>query len=149
LAIKYHPDKGGDPKKFQEIHDAYERIIEGKSSKSSKQTILESYLNIDMRRFFENYRFAKKHVQEKVDKDIEPLLGAVRAKAVGLFVRGVLEALIGGLITLASYNSASSKGGYYTIFYGLIIVGAWNALKGLYYMINPKSLIKKIGGQGE
>ena len=26
LAMKYHPDKGGDPKKFQEINNAYEEL---------------------------------------------------------------------------------------------------------------------------
>ena len=31
LALKYHPDRGGDPKKFQEIATAYEEIEKYKS----------------------------------------------------------------------------------------------------------------------
>lgn len=29
LAKQYHPDAGGDPEKFKEIQNAYEKIIEG------------------------------------------------------------------------------------------------------------------------
>ncbi len=29
LAMKYHPDKGGDPEKFKEIQNAYDRITKG------------------------------------------------------------------------------------------------------------------------
>lgn len=32
LAMKYHPDKGGDPKKFQEINNAYEELTSEKKS---------------------------------------------------------------------------------------------------------------------
>lgn len=32
LAMKYHPDKGGDPKKFQEINNAYEELTTEKKS---------------------------------------------------------------------------------------------------------------------
>tara|TARA_Y100000389_G_scaffold181569_1_gene197341 strand:- start:11688 stop:12665 length:978 start_codon:yes stop_codon:yes gene_type:complete len=32
LAMKYHPDKGGDPKKFQEINNAYEELTSEKKT---------------------------------------------------------------------------------------------------------------------
>ena len=32
LAMKYHPDKGGDPKKFQEINNAYEELTSEKKN---------------------------------------------------------------------------------------------------------------------
>lgn len=141
LAIKYHPDKGGDPEKFAKIHDAYERIIDGTATKSGSKTPTESFLAMDMSHFFANY---DELVKKKEDEALEPLYGQVRLKASGLIFRGIVEALIGGALTAASYNAAStSSSGTYTIFSGLIIVGIWNFFKGIYYYSNPKALIEK------
>lgn len=142
MAIKYHPDKGGDPKKFQKIHDAYERIINGSSSKGSKQSISESFGCMDMRQFFKKFDELEGQMKAKLDAELEPILSQIRSKAAGLVVRGIIEAMIGVVITAASYNAAS-PGGTYTIFGGLIVFGIWNFFKGLYYLANPKALLKK------
>ena len=141
MAVKYHPDKGGDPKKFQKIHDAYERILDG-TSKTSKQTISESFGCMDMRYFFKNFDNLEEQMKAELDAELKPVLDQVRAKASGLVIRGIIEALIGGGLTAASYNAAS-PGGTYTIFGGLLIVGVWNFFKGLYYLANPKALLEK------
>ena len=144
MAIKYHPDKGGDPKKFQKIHDAYERILNG-TSKASRQEIIESYDNMDMRHFFSSLGDIQKQAKQNQKTELKPLLNEIRAKACGLIIRGIVEALIGGGLTAASYNGArSSGGGMYIIFCGLIIVGIKNIFKGLYYLSNPKALLKKV-----
>ena len=142
MAVKYHPDKGGDPKKFQKIHDAYERITNG-SSKSSKQSLSASFGNMDMRCFFKNFDDMQARMKAEFDAELEPVLEQIRSKASGILGRGILEAIIGGILTAASYNS-SSPGGTFTIFSGLIIIGIWNFFKGLYYLVNPKALLKKI-----
>lgn len=142
MAIKHHPDKGGDPKKFQKIHDAYERITNGSSSKGSKQSISESFGCMDMRQFFKKFDELEVKMKAELDTELEPILSQIRSKATGLVVRGIIEVIIGGAITAASYNAAS-PGGTYTIFGGLIVFGAWNFFKGLYYLANPKALLKK------
>lgn len=142
MAIKYHPDKGGNPKKFQKIHDAYERILDG-TSKTSKQTIAQSFNSMDMRHFFKNYANLEKQMEEELNIELRPVLDQIRAKASGLIIRGIIEALIGGGLTAASYNSAaSSGGGIYTIFGGLLMIGLWNFIKGIYYLCNPKALLE-------
>lgn len=143
MAIKYHPDKGGDPKKFQKIHDAYERLLSG-SSKASRQTVNKSFNSVDMRYFFSHLDEMQDRMKAELDAELEPVLQQIREKATGLIIRGILEAIVGGVLTAASYGSASSRGGgVYTIFYGLIIFGIWNALKGIYYACNPKAALKK------
>lgn len=142
LAVKYHPDRGGDPKKFQKIHDAYERIMDGTASKPSRQKLAEEYSNMDMRCFFENYDELKRQLKKETDDEMKPILNQIRAKAFLLIVRGIVEIAIGGGLTMASYN-ATSAGGRYFIFYGLIIYGGWNICKGLFYLVWPKALLRK------
>ena len=141
LAIKYHPDQGGDSKRFQKIHDAYERIANGTSTKTSQQ-ILESYGSMDMRCFFKNFESLKNEMKEEFNESIKPILNEVRAKAGRLIGIGILMTIIGSALTAGSYNAAS-PGGKYTVFGGLIIFGIWNILKGLYYLINPKAALEK------
>ena len=143
LAIKYHPDKGGDQKKFEEIHRSYERIMNGVASKSGTQKVQESFNNIDMRNFFDSYDELQEEIRQETEAAMQPFYNEVRSKAAGLIVMGIIEFLLGAGITAASYNSAS-PGGTYTIFGGLIFVGIYNFFRGLYYLANPKALLKKI-----
>lgn len=143
MAVKYHPDKGGDPKKFQKIHDAYERIMNGKAPKTAKQKLAESFDCVDMRYFFKNFKNITNQMKSEMNVNLQPVLDQIRAKATGLIIRGIIEALIGGGLTAASYNAAS-PGSRFTIFSGLIIVGIWNFFKGFYYLVNPKALLKNL-----
>lgn len=142
MAIKYHPDKGGDAEKFQKIHDAYENIKKN-GMKGKKQTVIESYNNMDMRRFFKNYDEIEAEMIEEREAALKPVLDEIRSKAITLVLRGIIEFLIGVGLTIASYNGKSPNGTY-IIFTGLIIVGGWNFIKGLYYIFNPKAILNKV-----
>jgi hypothetical protein len=54
----------------------------------------------------------------------------IKAGAIRLIWVGLGLAALGGGITAATY-SAARPGGSYMIFWGLIVVGVWNALRGL------------------
>lgn len=55
LAKKYHPDRGGDSKKFAQLNEAYERIKFGKPQKSSPK-LLHNYKCVDLRYVFKQQR---------------------------------------------------------------------------------------------
>ena len=55
LAKKYHPDRGGDSKKFAQLNEVYERIKFGNPQKSSPK-LLRKYRCVDLR-----YIFGRKH----------------------------------------------------------------------------------------
>ncbi len=135
LAIKYHPDKGGDPEKFQEIHDAYERIVNGKAKKGSKQNIIEEFACMDMRRVFSS-------ADARQAKELESVYPILRAKAAKIIGLGIVFLLIGGALTGMSYQG-TKPGNRFTVFTGLIFVGIYDIVRGLYYLANPKAMIKK------
>ena len=45
---------------------------------------------------------------------------------------GIGFAVVGLLLSAASYGGASSGYGHYYVFYGLVIWGIWDVLKGLF-----------------
>lgn len=148
MAIKYHPDKGGDPKKFQKIHDAYERIQNG-TSKKCKQEIIDTFCSMDMRFYFRHY-YGSNHRMDNEESaafestvDEDSILSQIRARAVGRIILGMVEALVGGGLTAASYSTIAKSGGTYTIYTGLICVGIINFFRGFYYLCNPKARLKK------
>lgn len=65
-----------------------------------------------------------------------------RKRALKEFAIGAAVAAVGGIISVISYNTAASnpRGGTYTVYYGLIVVGAVYAIKGLYGLIFPLGL---------
>ncbi len=135
MALKYHPDQGGSPDKFKQIHDAYERIKNHSGSASGRQAILRSFSSADMRYFFENLNELNKKAEQENEEAMEPIYNAIREKAASLVGRGLLEFFAGFFLTAIS--------GGVVLFYGLIIFGAWDAIKGFYYIINPKAVVKK------
>lgn len=56
--------------------------------------------------------------------------------------KGIAWAVLGLVITFITYAMASD-GGTYFVFWGLCIYGAYIFLRGLYWRISPKSLLKK------
>ena len=56
--------------------------------------------------------------------------------------KGIGWAVIGLVITFITYSMASG-GGTYFVFWGLVIYGAYIFLRGLFWRISPKSLLKK------
>jgi DnaJ-class molecular chaperone len=51
LAMKHHPDRGGDPAKFKEIHEAYDCIVKG-----NKDTTIDVDFDEFMRSVFKDKR---------------------------------------------------------------------------------------------
>ena len=144
MAIKYHPDKGGDQKKFQDIHDAYERITAGTSKKTS-QSVLKSFANMNMRYFFKNFDSIVRQDIEIPEAELKPIIAQIKSKAVNLIIYGILEMILGGGLTSTSFSRAASGGGSsFTIFWGLVAVGVWSFFRGIYYYCNPKAMLKKI-----
>ncbi len=143
LAIKNHPDKGGDPKKFQKIHEAYERIKSGEAAKGGAKKVLDSFRCADMREYFKRYDgrvIAPKRAARSSSVDYSEAGGI----AGGTILWGLLEIVVGAILTGASYNSAKSSGASsYVVFTGLIFVGAYNFLRGCYYLVNPKAALRK------
>lgn len=140
LAKKHHPDNGGDAKKFQEINEAYERLIDSKSKNQNSKSTSKIYRDFDMRCFFRNSWQFDNLLKNKLDKDVQAL---IRSKASGLILRGIIETLIGAVLTIISY-SATSPGGRFLIFGGLVVYGIADFCRGVYYYINPKAMLNKV-----
>ena len=134
LAFKYHPDVGGDAKKFAEINEAYRRIMDGHPRKQSRK-VEEEYSCFDI-------SYLLKSIGNIVDSAKARLRAEVRSKASSLMASGIVMFIIGAILTAAS--SANAKpGDEYAIFTGLLLVGMWRFFKGGYYYINPDSLVDK------
>ena len=134
LALKHHPDVGGDADKFTEIYDAYKRIMDGVPRKQSRK-VEEEYPCFDINHLL-------KRMGNVVNSAKASLRAEVRNKATSLMVSGVLIFLVGAVLTAAS--SANTKpGGEYVIFTGAILVGNSRFLKGGYYYLYPDALINK------
>ncbi len=134
LALKYHPDVGGDDKKFAEINEAYQRIMDGHPKKQSR-SVEEEYSCFDIKYFF-------RHIGKAISDTKLKLYAEIRSKASSLMGSGVAMFVIGLILTSISSSSAK-PGGTYIVFTGLLLVGIWRFLKGGYYYINPEALIER------
>ena len=96
LANKYHPDKGGDPKKFEQIHSAYKRILDGQASGANRRTIVVDYPCVDMHAFFKGAKTGElfgrgAHNGQSADSkelDSEGVAGSMIVLGVLLFLLG-------------------------------------------------------------
>ena len=134
MAFIYHPDKGGDAKKFAEIREAYERIKAGNPRKATRR-VKEEYSCCDI-------KYIYKHMVKLSKASKANLYIEARSAAKKLMTGGIVMFLIGLILTGISSSSAE-PGGTYVVFSGLIIFGIWRFLKGAYYYVNPNSLINK------
>ena len=84
------------------------------------------------------------HSSEKVEQAHYYLLLIEQAKKTANIeiAKGIGWAGLGLVITFITYAMASD-GGTYFVFWGLAIYGAYVFLRGLYWRISPKSLLKK------
>lgn len=57
----------------------------------------------------------------------------------GLMLAGLGMAGLGGLLTAATYSGAEDNGGTYYVFTGLMVFGAFNFLRGLYYFLKESN----------
>jgi hypothetical protein len=59
--------------------------------------------------------------------------------AKGLMLLGIGMAALGGILTLASQSNAEqSSDGTYIVFTGLLVVGGFNFLRGLFYYLRER-----------
>lgn len=84
------------------------------------------------------------HSPEELEQAYYYLLLIEQAKKTASkeMVKGIGWAALGLIITFITY-AVASEGGTYFVFWGLAIYGAYIFLRGLYWRISPKSLLKK------
>ena len=80
------------------------------------------------------------------DPDPE-VLPSVRIAARRELIQGVVWFGGAGLITLVAYSMAK-PGGRYFVFWGALAYGAFRLLRGIYYFVNPMSMIKRTDNPG-
>ena len=120
LAIKYHPDHGGDQKEFKKIYDASNNIL---NKKEEKPLVVARFANLDMRFYFEQYKNELNRKEEALKE------ATIDGRSSGIVI-GILMMTIGGILTFGSYSIANPGGRYY-VFSGLIFWGFVNFVKGI------------------
>ena len=135
LALKHHPDVGGDAKKFAEINAAYKRIMDGKPMKQSRK-VEEEYSCLDI-------SYLLKKIEKIVGSAKDKLRAQIRSKATSLMTSGLIL-FMSGLILFIANNANTQPGGEIIIFSGLLLTGIWRFFKGGYYYLYPDSLVDKV-----
>jgi DnaJ family protein A protein 2 len=67
LAVKYHPDKGGDERKFQEITEAYHKILEERMGAKEREKTMKEIFEETFREV--NAAFKKSEQRNKKTKE--------------------------------------------------------------------------------
>lgn len=109
---------------------------------SEDENVVATYSTADMPSFCKNFEQALATLDQAAKTEKADLLKAGRKKGLINLGIGTAIALIGALISFASYSNAK-PGQTYTVYTGIIAVGVVDALCGLYYLINPKATLPK------
>ena len=109
---------------------------------SEDENVVASYTSADMQAFCKNFEQAVLALGQANQAEKSELLKAGRKKGLTNLGIGAAIAIVGILLSVASYNSAKA-GETYTVYTGIIVVGIIDALCGLYYLINPKATLPK------
>ncbi len=109
---------------------------------SKDEHVVSSYDSVDMKAFFHNFNQSVEQLNTTVANASANELKAARKKGFVNLGIGLVIAAVGGILSLVSYNNAK-PGEKYTIYTGIIAIGAVDACLGLWYIINPKAGIKK------
>lgn len=134
-ARESHPDVGGSPEQFKRINEAYNKLINDEV-KSGNDDFSSAYSSTNVQ-YVMNKGFGE--VAGVVDNILLEEAKKVATKKVAI---GAAWAIGGGALTAITYNAASD-GGTYLIFWGAIIFGIWDILRGLYWLANPQALVDK------
>lgn len=123
----HHPDAGGDAKDFIKLQEAYEKMIAGAGKKgfSDRVEVENSYSFIDPMAFITSTIETMGSL-----KEFEKNNGKAADSSSGLFFAGLFWICLGAIITGVSYQSAK-PGDKFTIFYGMMLWGAWYILKAI------------------
>lgn len=105
---------------------------------SKDEHVVSSYDSVDMKAFCRDFDQSIERLNTTVANDNINELKAARKKGFINLGIGLAIAAVGGILSLVSYNNAK-PGEKYTIYTGIIAIGAVDACVGLWYVINPKA----------
>lgn len=108
----------------------------------SDDNVVSSYSARDLEYFFKHFQTEYNNIEVIRAITSSAAIKDGRKKGFTNLGIGAAIAIIGALISFASYNNAK-PGESYTVYTGLIVVGIVDALCGLYYIINPKAALPK------
>lgn len=109
---------------------------------SEDENVVATYNAADMQAFCKNFEQEVATLNQANKTEKSEQLKAGRKKGLINLGIGTAIAIVGALISYASYNNAK-PGQTYTVYTGIIAVGVIDALCGLYYLINPKATLPK------
>lgn len=109
---------------------------------AAEDTVVSSYQSCDMLGFCKNITASLAKLSQDNTILTADQLKAGRKKGIVNLAIGAGIAILGGLMSYASYSNAR-PGEKYTIYTGLIVIGVVDAVCGLYYLINPKATLPK------
>ncbi len=109
---------------------------------SEDENVVASYDSADMQSFCKNFDQEVTTLAAANQVENAELLKAGRKKGLINLGVGAAIAIVGALISYASYSNAK-PGQTYTVYTGIIAIGVIDAVCGLYYLINPKATLPK------
>ncbi len=142
LAIKYHPDQGGDPETFKVIHDAYERLLAGKSSQRTTKRVTKTFDSTDMRGVFVHYRKTKNKASSILSTEQDITFKQIRKKALHMIIGGLFSMVFAFVLAfwLSSVGSLFKDN-----VIGIIALAGFISLaRGSNFYSNPHSYLDKI-----
>jgi hypothetical protein len=134
-ARESHPDTGGSSEQFKRVNEAYNKLINDEV-KSGGDNFSDAYSSANIQ-FILSKGFAKA-TEEMSDQLLE---GARRVAGKKIAI-GLAWAVGGGILTAVTYNAASDGGSYF-VFWGAILFGIWDILKGLYWLVYPQGMVNE------
>jgi DnaJ-domain-containing protein 1 len=142
-----HPDRGGDPAKFESIQKAYERIKA--DQKPAKRLVKKYYDSRDMRVFFAEYgknQAMEKQPQREFIVNIQSELAEARNQASTTAGSGAILLALGGAILLFVLADSGFHPLVLLAVIGIMGFGLFRLICGLYYQNKIEKLLKKYGG---
>lgn len=109
---------------------------------SEDENVVASYDSADMQAFCKNFDQEVTTLAAANQVENAELLKSGRKKGLINLGVGAAIAIVGALISYASYSNAK-PGQTYTVYTGIIAIGVIDAVCGLYYLINPKATLPK------
>lgn len=142
-----HPDRGGNPEKFEKIQKAYERITNGQSPKT--RFVKKYYDSRDMRKFFAEYEYhaeptsVNQQSRRSFVTDLQNDLNEARLQANTMAGSGALLLAAGGAILLFVLADDGSYPLVLALAIGIMGFGLFRLLFGLYYQNKIENILKK------
>ena len=138
LAIKYHPDQGGDPETFKVIHDAYERLLAGKSSQRTAKRVTKTFDSTDMRGIFVHYRKTKNKASSILSTEQDITFKQIRKKMLRKTAKGLVALSLGTWLNLILDDTPFIIHSFIAI---LILVGTFRFMTGAVFYLDPSSYL--------